>query len=165
MSSLDNEKRECCPDTFTSRPRELTVVGCGDFCTIALCKSSTCDRDRNKSGIGFFSFPSDPTIRKQWVKVISHLLFLKFSSDSFSIKKSTKVWEFHFPVNCIRISCGYEFKQEPPKKKRKSPKKLYFEPLTVTESDSFTDASSDSDCHSDHSGKCLLCRTWHIILW
>ena len=46
-----------------------------------------------------------------------------------------------------------KFKQEPPKKKRKSPKKRYFEPETVTESDSFTDASSDSDGHSDHSEK------------
>ena len=68
MSSLDNEEREFYPGTFTSRPRELTVVGSGDFYCIPLCKSSTLDRDRNKSGIGFFSFLSNPTIRKQWVK-------------------------------------------------------------------------------------------------
>ena len=51
------------------------------------------------------------------------------------------------------IPSVFKFKQEPPKKKRKSPKKRYFEPETVTESDSFTDASSDSDDHSDHSEK------------
>ena len=107
MSSLDNEEREFYPGTFTSRPRELTVVGSGDFCCIPLCKSSTLDRDRNKSGIGLFSFPSDPTIRKQWVKVISQFR-RKGGNDSFSIKKSTKVCEFHFPINCIRISFGYE---------------------------------------------------------
>ena len=67
MSSF-NEEKEFYPGTLTSRTRELTVVGSGDFCCIPLCKSSTLDRDRNKSGIGFFSFLSDPTIRKQWVK-------------------------------------------------------------------------------------------------
>ena len=106
MSSLDNEEREFHPGTFTSRPRELTVVGSGDFCCIPLCKSSTLGSDRNKSVIGFFSFPSDPTVRKQWVKVISQFR-RKGGNDSFSIKKSSKVCEFHFPINCFRISCGY----------------------------------------------------------
>ena len=68
MSLLDNKESEFDPDTFTSHPRELTVVSSGDVCGIPLCKSSTLDRDRNKSGIGFFSFLSNPTIRKQWVK-------------------------------------------------------------------------------------------------
>ena len=43
----------------------------------------------------------------------------------------------------------FKFKQEPPKRKRKSPKKRYFEPETVMESDNFTNASSDSDDHSE----------------
>ena len=51
------------------------------------------------------------------------------------------------------IPSVFEFKQEPPKKERKSPKKGYFEPESVTESDSFTDASSDSDDYSDHFEK------------
>ena len=133
MSSLDNEEREFYPGTFTLRPRELTVVGSADFCCISLSKSSTLDRDRNKSGIGLFSFPSDSTIRKQWVKGISQF-HRESGNDSFSIRKSTKVCEFHFPINCIRISCGYgiyvdvdisipsvfKFKQEPPKKKKKA---------------------------------------------
>ena len=109
MPSLDNEEREFYPGTFTSRPRELTVVGSGDFCCITLCKSSTLDRDYNKSGIGLFSFPRDPTIRKQWVKVISQF-YRKGRNDSFLIKKSTKICEFHFPINCIRNSCGYRKK-------------------------------------------------------
>ena len=101
------------------------------------------------------------------VKVISEFR-RKGGNDSFSIKKTAKVCEFDFPINCIRISCGYgkkslvkgsiplvfKFKQEPPKKK-KSPKKRNFELETVTESDSFTDASSDSDSHSDHSEKMI----------
>ena len=108
------------------------AVGSEDFCCITLCKSSTLDRDHNKSGIGLFSFPSDPTIRKQWVKVISQF-HQKGRNDSFSIKKSTKVCEFHFLINCIRISCGYgkkalvkgsipsvfKFRQEPPQKKKR----------------------------------------------
>ena len=31
MPSLDNKEREFYPGTFISRPRELTVVGSGDF--------------------------------------------------------------------------------------------------------------------------------------
>ena len=60
MLSLDNEEREFYYDTFTSGPREHTVVGSGDFCCIQFCKSSTFDRDRNKSGRAFFSVPSAP---------------------------------------------------------------------------------------------------------
>ena len=86
-------KREFYPDSFTSRPRELTVVGGGDFCCIPLCQSSTLDRDCNKSGIGFFSFPSDPSIRKQWVKVISQFR-RKGGNDSFSIKYQQKFANF-----------------------------------------------------------------------
>ena len=48
------------------------------------------------------------------------------------------------------------FKQTRTTKKGKAkPWKRYFEPETVTDSDSFTDASSDSDGHSDHSEKLL----------
>ena len=133
-----------------------------------MCKSSTLDRDRNKSGIGYFPFLSDFTIKKQWVKAISKFR-RKGENNSFSIKK-TKVYEFHFHINCIRISCAYgknllvkgsipsvfKFKQEPPRKKRKGPKKRYFEPETVTEYDSFMDAFSDSDRHSDHYEKLFI---------
>ena len=92
MSPLDNEEREFHSGTFTSRPRELTVVGSGDFC----CIPSNLDRHRNKSGIGFFSFPGDITIRKQWVKVISQFR-RKGGNDSFSIKKINKSLRISLP--------------------------------------------------------------------
>ena len=53
----------------------------------------------------------------------------------------------------VSIPLVFKFKQEPPKKERKSPKKRCFEPEPVSESDSFTDASSDSYVYSDHSEK------------
>ena len=93
MWSLDIEEREFHPGTFTSRPRKFSVVCSGDFCCIALCKSSTLDRDRNKSGIGFFFFPSDSTIRKRWVEVICQFC-RKCVNDSFSIKNQQKFADF-----------------------------------------------------------------------
>ena len=156
MELLENEE-QFYPGTFTRRPKELEIVGSGDFCCIPLCKNTTLDRDHSKSGIGFFSFPSDQNVRKEWIKIISRYR-RKGGKDSFTIKKSTKVCEFHFPINCIKVSLGYgkkslvkgsvpsifKFKEQSNKKKRKSPKKRCFEPETVTESDSFT-SMSDSE--------------------
>ena len=73
---MDNEEREFYPGTFISRPRELTVVGSGDFCCIPLCKNSNLDRNK------IFLFPRDPTIGKGWVKVIFQFR-RKGGNDSF----------------------------------------------------------------------------------
>ena len=58
----DLESNNIYPGTSESRPEELQTVGYGDFCCIPLCKNSTLDKNKSKSGIGLFSFPSDPSV-------------------------------------------------------------------------------------------------------
>ena len=86
------------------RPNELEVAGSGHYCCIPGCKSSTLDKDKNKSYIGIFSFPSDSTLRKHWENIISQFR-RKGKYDSYDPRKSsTKVCEFHFPIEDIKCS-------------------------------------------------------------
>ena len=51
-------------DIFPVTSNEIDVVGSGNVSCIPLSKNPTLDRESNKSGIKFFTFPSDPVVRK-----------------------------------------------------------------------------------------------------
>ena len=56
MSSYEEKEKEFYPRSSLHRPKELDIGGSGDYCCIPLCKNSTYDRDKMKTGIGFFRF-------------------------------------------------------------------------------------------------------------
>lgn len=134
-SSYTNVK-ETYRGSCIKRPKQLDIVGNGDFCSIPLCKNSTLDKYGNKTAIGFFSFPSDPQLRKKWSKIVSQFR-RKGGKDGFSIKKTTKICEFHFAIEDIKISMGqnrkslktgsipqiFSFKQKEEPPRRRSPHK------------------------------------------
>ena len=131
-----NEQPECYSGTSRRRPNELSIFGFGDNCCIHLCMKWTLDEDKNKSDIGLFGFPTDPTLRKRWVNIVSKFR-RRGAKDSFFIKKSTKICKFNFPINAIKVNIGQQrkslvevsmpsiskFRSLIEKKKRKSPRK------------------------------------------
>ena len=93
------------PETSTARPEELETSGSDDYCCIPLCKSSTLDKNKNKTGIGLFSFPSDGKLKKQWIDIVSRYR-RRGGNDSFTVTKNTKICEFHFRIDCIKVGYG-----------------------------------------------------------
>lgn len=65
VASNINEQPEFYSGTSRRRPNELSIFGFGDNCCIHLCMNWTLDEDKNKSDIGLFGFPTDPTLRKR----------------------------------------------------------------------------------------------------
>ena len=66
----------------------------------------------NKTNIDLFSFPNkekNPDIYKSWCQQI-HKFRRKGGKDPFKITKNTKVCEFHFKPEEIKISIGREIK-------------------------------------------------------
>ena len=58
-----------------------------------------------KTEIGFFKFPDEkkyPVLRKKWISTIKQFR-RKGSNDSFQIKSTTKVCEFHFKPEEIKV--------------------------------------------------------------
>ena len=85
-----------------SRPNE---VDGGVYCCIPLCGSATYDRFMIKPEIGFFKFPDEkkyPVLREKWISTIKQFR-RKGSNDSFQIKSTTKVCEFHFKPEEMKV--------------------------------------------------------------
>ena len=58
------------PGTSQCRPAELDGGGSGVYCCIPLCKNATYNREKQKSGIGFFRFPKDKEMKVKWINMI-----------------------------------------------------------------------------------------------
>ena len=132
---MDN--MESYANSFQRRPNELGGGGRGLYCCIPLCGSASYHREMNKSSIGFFKFPDEnkfPEQRKKWIGIITQFR-RKGLGDSFQIKSTTRVCEFHFNSQEIKVSAGvgrktlqpgvfptvFKFRDNPVPKKRKSP--------------------------------------------
>ena len=130
------------------RPDEIESGGRGTYCCIPNCGNSQYDRYMQPTKIGLFRFPSEkkyPDWRKSWFLALKPFR-RKGGSDSFTVKDSTRVCEFHFKQEEIRVSKGigrktlvpgavpsiFEFKIRSPKKKRKSPTKRSCSPIEET---------------------------------
>ena len=62
-ANVHSEKLQC-------RPTELDSGGSGVYCCIPLCKNATYNRNKQKSGTGFFRFPKDDHLRAKWTGII-----------------------------------------------------------------------------------------------
>ena len=121
------------------RPKKVLSGGSGIYCCVPQCGSATYDKEGNKSGIGFFKFPKEPTRFNSWKRIISQYR-RKGAGDQFSITEKTAVCEFHFKAEEIRVSLGigrktlvkdavpsiFSFKNTDIKPRRKSPRKRAF---------------------------------------
>ena len=138
--------------TTSKRPRVAERGGRGMYCCIPQCGSAQNDKHKQKINIALFSFPNKekkPEVYKVWYKEIQKYR-RKGGDDGFKINKYTKVCEFHFKEEEIKISIGcgiktlktgnevpsiYKFKQTTSEKKRKSPHKRLIPTTTNSESD------------------------------
>ena len=95
-------------NTSTDRPSQAKPGGRGIYCRIPQCSSSQYDNQMKKTNIALFSFPNKekkPDIYKSWCQEI-HKFRRKGGKDAFDITKNTKVCEFHFKPEEIKISIG-----------------------------------------------------------
>lgn len=136
----------------SERPNKVKSGGRGMYCCIPYCNSAQYDKEMNKTNIALFSFPNKekkPDTYKAWCKEIQ-----KFrrsgGQDFFKINKNTKVCEFHFKDEDIKVSLGrgiktlkigtevpsiYPFKTPVESKYRKSPRKRLAMETTDADSD------------------------------
>ena len=89
------------------RPTEVTKGGRGMYCCVPQCGNSSYDRNKDKTNIGLFTIPSEkhPENRKRWVSILTSFR-RKGGQDNFKITNATRVCEFHFKPEEIRISSG-----------------------------------------------------------
>ena len=96
------------PSSSKTAPKEIEGGGSGVYCSFPLCKSATYNREGEKTGIGFFKFPNKeqcPELYKTWASIIKNYRRCG-GKDTFQIKKSTVICEFHFKREEIKGSAG-----------------------------------------------------------
>ena len=143
-------------NSISKRPPEIDKGGRGTYCCVPKCGNSSYDRNMQPTKIGLFRFPNEkkrPDQRKLWVAALKRFR-RKGGNDSFKIKESTRVCEFHFKPAEIRVSRGigrktyvkgavpsiFKFKKDrSPKKKRKSPTKRSLSPIEETSESEYED--------------------------
>ena len=81
------------PGTGRKRPEELETYVYGDSYCIPECKSTTPDKNKIKTRIGMFSFPSDNETSKKWLPIVKQFR-RKGGHDNFTIKKQQKYVSF-----------------------------------------------------------------------
>ena len=94
----------------SKRPEKLTKGGRGSYCCIPNCGSATYNTNREKTGIALFTFPKDPKRRQTWKRVVN-LYRKKGANDNFKITNNTRICEFHFKPEHIKVSLGYNRKK------------------------------------------------------
>ena len=82
-------------NAFQKRPPRITTGGSGIYCCIRQCGSASYDKHKQKSEIGFFKCPKNATLYKIWKKTIGQYR-RKGGADTFEIKKTMHICEFHF---------------------------------------------------------------------
>ena len=101
----EQEKKDCYVNSVTSIAKKQEQGGCGFCCCIPLCTSAFYDKNKCKSGIGLFKFPAETSLRRKWLEAISRYR-RKGGVDQFKITNATRVCEFHFKPDKIRVSKG-----------------------------------------------------------
>lgn len=103
MDEKNNE--ECYVNSVVSVAKKLESGGYGSCCCIPLCTSSFYDKNKRRSGIGLFKFPVETSMRRKWLSVIS-IYRRKGGADQFKVTNATRICEFHFKSEEIRVSKG-----------------------------------------------------------
>ena len=86
-------------------PSEIKAGGSGVSCCVPMCGSATYDQNKNRTGIGFFTLPKDPEMRRKWKSSIGRYR-RKGGADKFQVRNTTVVCEFHFRPKEIKVSLG-----------------------------------------------------------
>ena len=89
----------------SSRPKAVKKGGKGVYCCIPECKSSFYTSDGVKTGIGLFTFPKDKVLFNKW-KCVVNTYRRKGAGDKFEINSNTRICEFHFKANEIKVTHG-----------------------------------------------------------
>ena len=153
------EKRDCYVNSVTSIAKKQEQGGCGSCCCIPLCTSTFYDKNKCKSGIGLFKFPAETSLRRKWLAAISRYR-RKGGVDQFKITNATRVCEFHFKPDEIRVSKGigrktllrgsvpfiFKFKQSEENVRKLLPKRLF----TTAEKEKSVDGESSVISNADH---------------
>ena len=87
------------------RPNKLLKAGRGIYCCIPNCGSAFYNNKNEKTGIGFFKFPSDPQQNQNWKRIVK-LYRRRGTNDTFCINNNTRICEFHFKDDDIKVSIG-----------------------------------------------------------
>ena len=90
---------------MTEHEQQKLKGGRSIYCCIPNCGSSFYDKDGNKTGIGFFKFPTDKDRRKLWIRIVNNVR-RKGAGDNFTINEYTRICQFHFNPSDIKISLG-----------------------------------------------------------
>ena len=92
-------------NAFQKRPPRITSGGSGIYCCVPQHGSASYGKHKQKPGIGFFKFPENVALFKVWKKAIGQNR-RKGGADTFEIKKTTSICEFHFQGKEIKVSLG-----------------------------------------------------------
>ena len=87
------------------RPNKLLKAGREIYCCIPNLRSAFYNKKNEKTGIGFFNFPSDSQ-HNQDLKRIVKLYRRRGTNDTFCINNNTRVGEFHFKDDDIKVAIG-----------------------------------------------------------
>ena len=163
------------------RPDEAGSGGRGIYCCVPMCGSSQYDNHKTKTNIALFSFPNKdkrPEVYKAWCNEI-YKYRRKWGIDNFHITKYTKICEFHFKPEEIKVSLGrgiktlktgqkipsvFTFKETKCTKTRKSPtKRLMISPNTNEDFEMDIDMAIDTvpplfENVLDENGSCEMCK-------
>ena len=99
------EKKDCYVNSVTFIAKKQEQGGCGSGCCIPLCTRTFYDKNKCKSGIGLFKFPAETSLQRKWLAANSRYR-RKGGIDQFKITNATRVCEFHFKPDEIRVSKG-----------------------------------------------------------
>ena len=99
------EKKDCYVNSVTSIAKKQEQGECSSCCCIPLCTSTFYDKNKCKSGIELSTFPAETSLRRKWLAAISRYR-RKGGVDQFKITNATRVCEFHFKPDEIRMSKG-----------------------------------------------------------
>ena len=153
------EKKDCYVNSVTSIAKKQEQGGCGSCCCIPLCTSTFYDKNKCKSGIGLFKFPAETSLRRKWLAAISRYR-RKGGVDQFKITNATRVCEFHFKPDEIRVSKGigrktllrgsvpsiFKFKKSEENVRKLPPQRLF----TTAEKENSVDGESSVISNADH---------------
>ena len=91
------------------RPPRITSGESKIYCCVPQCGSVSYDKHKQKSGIEFFKFSENVTFFKTWKKSIGQYRRIG-GIDTFEIKKTMRICEFHFQAKEIKVSLGVAHK-------------------------------------------------------
>ena len=99
------ESKETYLNSSQKRHPRITSGSSGIYCCVSQCGSASYNKDKQKSGIGFFKLPENVALFKAWKKTIGQYR-RKGGANTFEINKTTHICEFPGKRDQSFLSCG-----------------------------------------------------------